>query len=87
VTYINQGAARFVRNDANAIPLNNWLRIIPKPGVDARKLLFELTQPGVSREIRSRGRNYGNGMWKLEPSDLLGVHIPNLVVQSMLPIA
>jgi len=81
VTYINQGPARFVRNDANAIPLNNWLRIVPKPGVDARQLLFELTQPEVSREIRSRGRDYGNGMWKLEPSDLLGVHIPNLVVK------
>lgn len=78
VTYINQGDARFVRNDASAIPLNNWLRIVPKPGVDVDKLLFELTRPEVSREIRSRGREYGNGMWKLEPSDLLGVHVLNL---------
>lgn len=78
VTYINQGAARIVRNSANAIPLNNWLRIIPKPGVDVDKLLFELTRPEVSREIRSHGREYGNGMWKLEPSDLLGVHVADV---------
>jgi adenine-specific DNA-methyltransferase len=76
VTYINQSSARFVRNRVAGIPLNNWLRIIPKDGVDSEALFKVLTQMSMQSEIRSRGRNYGQGMWKIEPSDMLSVRIP-----------
>ena len=75
VTYINQGDARFVRNRVNAIPLNNWLMISPKVGVNVEDLFRALSAPGFSERLRERGREYGQGMWKLEPSELREVRV------------
>lgn len=76
VTYINHGNARFVRNRANAVPLNNWLVIKPKRGVSADTLFAVLSRPSVVSTLRSHAREYGKGMWKLEPSDLADVRLP-----------
>jgi adenine-specific DNA-methyltransferase len=74
--YINQGKARFLRNRANALPLNNWLAIKPRRGIRADDLFAILTQPRFAGYLRSQAREYGQGMWKLEPSELANVRLP-----------
>jgi SAM-dependent methyltransferase len=74
-SYFNRRRARFVRNRAGAIPLNNWLLVTPKPGVDADALFAILSQPIDSR-LKENRRVYGNGLWKLEPSELRALRLP-----------
>lgn len=67
-TYLNRSRPRFVRNLADAIPLNNWLAIEPFDGVDAGELFAALQR--ATADLRQNAREYGNGLWKLEPSEL-----------------
>jgi hypothetical protein len=68
-TYLNRSRPRFVRNRAAVIPLNNWLAIQPRAGVDV-EALFEALQRLGAGALRPDAREYGNGLWKLEPSEL-----------------
>ncbi|MEE9298623.1 MAG: hypothetical protein V3V29_06270 [Acidimicrobiia bacterium] len=40
------------------------------------ELLAQLSRPAFLRGVRQRGREYGHGLWKLEPSDLADLLIP-----------
>ena len=76
-TYLNRSRPRFVRNRAGAIPLNNWLVIEPLTGIDPDGLFAALKQ--VSEGVlRANAREYGNGLWKLEPSELRQLPVPSL---------
>jgi adenine-specific DNA-methyltransferase len=76
-TYFNRGEARFIRNHAGAVPLNTWLIIEPKDGVDTDELWVALNA-GVMRErLWAACRNYA-GMWKLEPKELGAIGVPRL---------
>lgn len=75
-TYFNRTGARFVRNCADAVPLNTWLTIRPQPGVDVTELFKLLTDPGMAERLQDDCRIYGNGLWKLEPSELAGLMLP-----------
>ena len=66
---------RFVRNRAGAIPLNNWLVIEPLNGVDP-DVLFAALKEASEAALRSDAREYGNGLWKLEPSELKRLPLP-----------
>jgi len=68
-TYLNRSRPRFVRNRAGAIPLNNWLVIEPRNGVDP-DVLFARLREASEAALRTNAREYGNGLWKLEPSEL-----------------
>lgn len=68
-TYLNRSRPRFVRNRAGAIPLNNWLVIEPRDGVDPDRLFAALCGSSETA-LRPDAREYGNGLWKLEPSEL-----------------
>ncbi|HEV3484667.1 MAG TPA: hypothetical protein VG106_04625 [Vicinamibacterales bacterium] len=74
--YLNTSSARFVRNRALAAPLNNWLVIQPKPGVDADVLFRLLQQVSDSSALREDSRHYGKGLWKLEPLELGELPLP-----------
>ncbi len=74
--YLNSSHARFVRNLAEAAPLNNWLVIRPNPGVDPDELLAVLRELGRSTSLESSSRHYGKGLWKLEPRELSGLALP-----------
>lgn len=74
--YLNTSNARFVRNRALAAPLNNWLAIQPKPGVDADALFDVLQQVSGSSALREDSRHYGKGLWKLEPFELRDLPLP-----------
>jgi adenine-specific DNA-methyltransferase len=74
-TYLNRSRPRFVRNRAGAIPLNNWLVIEPLNGVDP-DVLFAALKEASEAVLRSDAREYGNGLWKLEPSELKRLPLP-----------
>lgn len=75
-TYFNRPHGRFVRNRVDALPLNNWLAIQPKPGVEPDALFDLLQTDSVAERVAEQSRLYGNGLWKLEPSELRAVVLP-----------
>jgi adenine-specific DNA-methyltransferase len=76
-TYLNRMRPRFVRNRAGAIPLNNWLVIEPLSGVDP-DVLFAALKEASETALRADAREYGSGLWKLEPSELKLLPVPGL---------
>jgi adenine-specific DNA-methyltransferase len=83
ITYFNRSHGRFVRNRAGAIPLNNWLTITPKDGVDVDALFEALRSADVAERLSEQARLYGNGLWKLEPHDLRAVKLPPSVARGL----
>lgn len=75
-SYLNRERPHVVINAAHAVPLNTWLVIRPKTGVDAHKLAGALASDAVAMSARERSRHYGHGLWKLEPSELKQLPIP-----------
>lgn len=75
-TYFNRERPRFIRNTADALPLNNFLIVEPKPGVDADELHAALTSETVMKSLAGDARVYGGGLWKLEPSELMELRLP-----------
>jgi adenine-specific DNA-methyltransferase len=73
--YMNLDDAYFIRNRAGAIPLNNFHVIEPHDGVDADELWAALNGEAVLRQLRRLGRDYGRGLWKIEPGDLCRVRV------------
>lgn len=74
-TYFNRDNPRFIRNLAGAIPLNNFLIIEPNPEVDADALWRALNGPEVLKQLAESRRNYGGGMWKVEPKALGDIRV------------
>jgi adenine-specific DNA-methyltransferase len=75
-SYFNRPNARFVRNHIGAVPLNSWLAVNPKPGVDTDQLFAILRSKPVLNRLAEQSRLYGNGLWKLEPNDLRAIVLP-----------
>lgn len=75
VAYMHRDEARFIRNRAGAIPLNSFHVIEPHDPAIADKLWRALNEPAVLRQLRRLGREYGNGLWKIEPGDLRRVRV------------
>jgi hypothetical protein len=75
-SYFNRARPRFVRNGINGVPLNNWLVIQPHRGIDSDALFAALLEPAVRDRLHSDSRRYGNGLWKLEPSELKRLCLP-----------
>ncbi|MFN8215218.1 MAG: N-6 DNA methylase [Solirubrobacterales bacterium] len=75
-SYFNRPRARFVRNYAEAVPLNSWLVVRPREGVDADELFRILSSPEVATRLADGATVYGKGLWKLEPSQLQDAWLP-----------
>lgn len=75
-SYFNRERPRFVRNRAEAVPLNNWLIVEPNPGVNADRLFETLTSAAFIERLADHSRVYGGGLWKLEPKELEAVRVP-----------
>ena len=69
-SYFNRARARVVRNRIGAVPLNNWLVIQPRAGIETDALFAALLETLRSGRIANEARRYGKGLWKLEPSEL-----------------
>lgn len=75
-SYFNRSRARFVRNLAEAVPLNNWLVIEPYDDVDPDLLFTALSASPLQQHLHDHARIYGRGLWKLEPSELQRIVLP-----------
>jgi hypothetical protein len=75
-SYFNRRRPHFVRNRVDGVPLNNWLVIQPREGVNEEALFAALREPAVRRRLEGDSRQYGNGLWKLEPSELSALRLP-----------
>jgi len=75
-SYLNKRNPRFVWNEAEALPLNNWLVVEPVDRVDSRHLFELLSSKTFGAQLSDRARHYGNGLWKLEPSELEQISVP-----------
>lgn len=69
-TYMNRERPRFIRNRAGAVPLNTFLIVEPHEGVNRDRLWLALNTEHVMRQFASVRRNYGGGLWKIEPRGL-----------------
>jgi adenine-specific DNA-methyltransferase len=77
-SYLNKNNPRFIRNDAEAVPLNTWLVVRPKEGVDVDALFAALSDANVLAQAKAAGRHYGSGLWKLEPSEIERLWVPQI---------
>jgi adenine-specific DNA-methyltransferase len=69
-TYMNRDRPRFIRNWAGAVPLNTFLIIEPGEETDPDKLWHALKAERFMRQLLRAKRNYGGGLWKVEPRAL-----------------
>jgi len=69
-SYMNRQNPRFIRNRAMAVPLNTFLIVEPKAGIDPDELCNALNSPFVVEQLAHDRRSYGGGLWKLEPSEV-----------------
>lgn len=74
-TYMNRKRPRFIRNRACAVPLNTFLIVEPFDGVGPDELWAALNGEHVLRQLASERRNYGGGLWKLEPRELGAIKV------------
>jgi adenine-specific DNA-methyltransferase len=70
--YFNRARLRFVRNRTGAVPLNTWVGIEPRSGIDADLLWKRLNETQTLRGFMEARRSYA-GMGKLEPRELARV--------------
>jgi hypothetical protein len=77
VTYMNRENARFSRNLIGARCLTSLLNVWAAEGVDKSWLDAELSSPLIPDLLRSVGRNYGGGLGKTEPRELLRLPLPS----------
>jgi adenine-specific DNA-methyltransferase len=77
-SYMNRDNPRFIRNRAKAVPLNTFLIVEPREGVDPDALCAALNSKFVLDQLTHDRRNYGGGLWKLEPREVeeLRVELP-----------
>lgn len=69
-SYMNRENPRFIRNRAKAVPLNTFLIVEPKDEIDPDELCAALNSQFVRDQLANDRRNYGGGLWKLEPREV-----------------
>lgn len=82
--YLGRRKARFLRNDAGALPLTGFLCIYPKRNdpVFCAALWQILQHPDTIANLSRVGKSYGSGAIKVEPRSLERLPLPEwLVVQ------
>lgn len=75
-TYMNRQRPRFIRNRAEAVPLNTFLIVEPRDGVDVEQLWQALNSEAFLHQLQDERRAYGGGLWKIEPKELEALPLP-----------
>ena len=73
--YMNRGLPHFILNRAAAVPVNSFHVIEPLDRSLTAALWHALNDPAVLRQVKRLGRDYGRGLWKIEPGDLRNIHV------------
>jgi len=83
--YLGRRNARFIRNEAQILPLTGFLCVYPheKSGDYVEKLWKALNHEETIRNLRLVGKSYGSGAIKVEPSGLRRLPIPEHLVEEL----
>ncbi len=83
--YLGRRHARFIRNDANAIPLTGFLCVYPRPAFrkDVDMLWEVLNDPETVENLSLVGKSYGSGAIKVEPRSLERLPIPDRLADGL----
>lgn len=81
-TYLGRRTARFVRNQAQAMPLTGFICVYPRDDSPTytEKLWRVLSDPETLANLKHVGKTYGNGAVKVEPKSLANLPIPRAVL-------
>ncbi len=81
--YLGRRSARFIRNEAGAIPLTGFLCVYPhqEDGEAQDQLWTILRHPETVENLARVGKSYGSGAIKVEPRALERLPIPEHVLQ------
>ncbi len=82
--YLGRRDARFIRNQAGALPLTCFLCVYPRDddAVFIEKLWHVLSHPLTLANLALVGKSYGSGAIKVEPRALESLPLPLSVVQA-----
>jgi predicted RNA methylase len=80
IASMGKSGLRVVENRARCVPANSMYCLYFTEGAVRARVTDWLRSREGQREIRSAGRNYGRGLIKVEPRELLAVRLPSGVV-------
>lgn len=91
-TYMGRGGngnppLRFIWNKSDAIALNTYIMLYPRELLarlilerpDTLAKVFALLQETASQNLYENGREYGGGLYKIEPKELLGTYLSSSI--------
>ncbi|MBI2208348.1 hypothetical protein HYU50_02530 [Candidatus Woesearchaeota archaeon] len=82
--YLGRRNSRFIKNEADVLPLTTFLCVYPKK-TDKRHVnaLWEvLNHPETIKNLKLVGKSYGSGAVKVEPRNLEKLPIPENLVEN-----
>jgi len=81
--YLGRRNTRFIKNEANVLPLTGFLCVYPiyEDEEYIENLWNALNHPDTLENLRLVGKSYGSGAIKVEPSNLNKLPIPEHIVQ------
>lgn len=82
-TYLGRRNSRFIRNEANVLPLTGFLCVYPmyNDEIYINNLWNALNHPDTLKNLQLVGKSYGSGAIKVEPRNLDRLPIPAHVVE------
>ena len=82
--YLGRRSIRFIKNDADALPLTTFLCVYPfcDDKAQIEKLWKVLNHNETLENLKFVGKSYGSGAIKVEPSSLKNLQIPAHIVRS-----
>lgn len=82
--YLGRRSARFIRNQADVVPLTCLLCVYPKHASPdfIERLWRVLSNPETIGNLRRVGKSYGGGAIKVEPRSLERLPLPDSIVQA-----
>lgn len=83
--YLGRRNARFIKNEANIVPLTGFLCVYPKSKDKEyiEKLWKVLQHPGTISNLQLVGKSYGSGAIKVEPRSLERLPISSHMVKTL----
>jgi adenine-specific DNA-methyltransferase len=83
--YLGRRDARFIRNEAGAVPLTGFLCIYPRDSAPAFRAKVDqvLADPRVLTHLAQVGKTYGGGAIKVEPRNLERLPLPQALVEEL----
>ena len=79
-TYLGRASSTFYRNATCAIPLNGFIGVYPRHGIDPDALAHALDDPRTRAALRYEAKTYGRGDIKIEPNAIERVTVSRKIL-------